>query len=79
VTNPDLIEEAARAICPCLWPSAEPDDEPVIRIARAAVAVALERAAKALRDEQDRLDAEAGDYPMDTNDCIDVIRKLAGQ
>jgi len=37
---------------------------------------ALEEAAKAIRDEQDRLDAEAGDYLMDPTDCIDVIEAL---
>ncbi len=37
----------------------------------------VERVCKLLRDEQDRLDVESGDYLMDTSDCINVIREKA--
>lgn len=37
----------------------------------------VDRVCEVLRKEQDRLDAEGGDYLMDTSDCINVIRENA--
>jgi len=74
-TDPDLIIKGFSHQCDLLTEAAD-TIATLRKQLENARSEALEEAAKAIRDEQDRLDAEAGDYLMDPTDCIDVIEAL---